>query len=279
MSTEKLTYSREWTDAEAFPRLGFTKNWENPEDYPTIETDEAKVREDMQSLHDETKDYINETLIPAILAEDATEEARTAAESTREENERSRVQAEQTRVSNENARIQAEAAREAKVYEKFPYVGENGNWREWDESAGAFVDSGVQAQGKRGTGILKVTTEPETRRHHVGNNEFVTRWVFETSKVLEESGASEVLVGDIIQHGSDHYLVSKVTSYYVYSEANPTSIKGDAFTYGDFTEAQLEALSQSIAADVLNAANLCYVAVAVPASDVGKDGDVCVVLE
>ena len=113
MSTEKLTYSREWTDAEAFPRLGFTKTWENPEDYPTIETDERKVREDMQSLHDETKAYINETLIPAILAEDATEEARMAAESTREENERSRVQAEQTRVSNENARIQAEAAREA----------------------------------------------------------------------------------------------------------------------------------------------------------------------
>lgn len=113
MSTEKLTYSREWTDAEAFPRLGFTKNWENPADYPTIETDEAKVRQDMQSLHDETKDYINETLIPAILAEDATEEARIAAESTREENERSRVQAEQTRVANENARIQAEAARAA----------------------------------------------------------------------------------------------------------------------------------------------------------------------
>lgn len=113
MSTEKLTYSRVWTDAEAFPRLGFTKNWENPEDYPTIETDEAKVREDMQSLHDETKDYINETLIPAILAEDATEEARIAAENSRAENELSRVQAEQTRVSHENARIQAEAAREA----------------------------------------------------------------------------------------------------------------------------------------------------------------------
>lgn len=113
MSTEKLTYSREWTDAEAFPRLGFTKNWENPADYPTIETDEAKVRQDMQSLHDETKDYINNTLIPAILADDAVEAARIAAESTREENERSRVQAEQTRVSNENTRIQAEAARAA----------------------------------------------------------------------------------------------------------------------------------------------------------------------
>lgn len=243
---------------------------DEPNDVGGLTAAELKAEFDKGNLTAQA--YINQTLIPRIVADDLTEQARQAAESERVSNEIERV-------SNENARIQAEAAREAKVYEKFPYVGENGNWREWDESAGAFVDSGVQAQGKRGTGILKVTTEPETRRHHVGNNEFVTRWVFETSKVLEESGASEVLVGDIIQHGSDHYLVSKVTSYYVYSEANPTSIKGDAFTYGDFTEAQLEALSQSIAADVLNAANLCYVAVAVPASDVGKDGDVCVVLE
>ena len=49
---EKFEYTREWTDAEAFPLLGFTKSWENPEDYPTIELDETQVRKDMQSLHD-----------------------------------------------------------------------------------------------------------------------------------------------------------------------------------------------------------------------------------
>ena len=70
---EKFEYTREWTDAEAFPLLGFTKSWENPEDYPTIELDETQVRKDMQSLHDEVKNYINTKLIPAILAEDATE--------------------------------------------------------------------------------------------------------------------------------------------------------------------------------------------------------------
>ena len=53
---EKFKYTREWTDAEAFPLLGFTKSWENPEDYPTIELDETQVRKDMQSLHDEVKD-------------------------------------------------------------------------------------------------------------------------------------------------------------------------------------------------------------------------------
>ena len=80
---EKFEYTREWTDAEAFPLLGFTKSWENPEDYPTIELDETQVRKDMQSLHDEVKNYINDKLIPAVLAEDATEAARAAAEAQR----------------------------------------------------------------------------------------------------------------------------------------------------------------------------------------------------
>ena len=97
---EKFEYTREWTDAEAFPLLGFTKSWENPDDYPTIELDETQVRKDMQSLHDEVKNYINDKLIPAVLAEDATEAARAAAE--------------ETRVANENARIAAETAREEK---------------------------------------------------------------------------------------------------------------------------------------------------------------------
>ena len=105
-------------------------------------------------------------------------------------------------------------------------------------------------RGKRGTGILKVTTEPETRRHNVGNNEFVYWWVFETSKVLEESGASEVLVGDIIQHGSDHYLVSKVTSYYVYSEANPTSIKGEPGPAYTLTDTDKNTIAEAVKASL-----------------------------
>lgn len=97
MSTE-FQYTREWTDAEAFPLLSFTKNWENPDDYPTIETDEQKVRQDMQSLHDEVKNFLNEELIPRVIAEDALVDSWEAAEGVRQENEESRVQAEQERV-------------------------------------------------------------------------------------------------------------------------------------------------------------------------------------
>lgn len=108
---EQFEYSREWTDPEAFPYLSFTKNWENPEDYPTIELDETQVRKDMQSLHDEVKDYLNEKLIPAVIAEDATEEARKSAEEARVAAETARQKAETARNSEEEKRIAAEKVR------------------------------------------------------------------------------------------------------------------------------------------------------------------------
>lgn len=109
--TEKFEYTREWTDAEAFPLLGFTRSWENPDDYPTVELDETQVRKDMQSLHDEVKDYINNKLRPAVLAEDATEKARAAAEAQRVENENQRIENEDTRIEAEKKREDAESAR------------------------------------------------------------------------------------------------------------------------------------------------------------------------
>lgn len=108
---EKLEYTRNWTNEADFPHLSFTKNWENPEDYPTYEPDEVQVRKDMQSLHDEVKDYINDKLIPEILASDATEATRTENENRRIANEEERSSAEAQRVSAENARADRETAR------------------------------------------------------------------------------------------------------------------------------------------------------------------------
>lgn len=110
MSVE-FNYTREWTDAEAFPLLSFKRNWENPEDYPTIETDEQKVRQDMQSLHDEVKDFLNTELIPRVVAEDATVEAWQAQEEAHAQAEVGRADAEANRVSAETARSNAEQER------------------------------------------------------------------------------------------------------------------------------------------------------------------------
>ena len=60
------------------PVLEFEKNWENKDQFPTYETSETQVRKDLQCLHDETKAYINDQLLPAIgqqLEEKATKQA------------------------------------------------------------------------------------------------------------------------------------------------------------------------------------------------------------
>lgn len=57
------------------------------------------------------KKYINETLIPAVLTDDATEESRKQAEAARVAAEQRRVTAEEGRVSAEAARAAAEQAR------------------------------------------------------------------------------------------------------------------------------------------------------------------------
>lgn len=46
--------------------LEFSKNWESDEDFPTKEYNEDTVRENIQLLFDETKDYINDIVTPAV---------------------------------------------------------------------------------------------------------------------------------------------------------------------------------------------------------------------
>lgn len=57
------------------------------------------------------KKYINETLIPSVLADDATEESRKQAEAARVVAEQGRVTAEEGRVSAESGRVSSEQAR------------------------------------------------------------------------------------------------------------------------------------------------------------------------
>lgn len=95
----------------AFDKLQFTKNWNNPDDFPTVELSEEKVRADMQLLHDEVKNYLNDKLIPAVVADGATEEHRAAAEAARVAAEQTRQSNETTRQANETSRISAENAR------------------------------------------------------------------------------------------------------------------------------------------------------------------------
>lgn len=55
-----------------FDKYQFTKDWTNPSDFPTVETDETKVRSDAQLLHNETKNALHK-LIDDLAAETAGE--------------------------------------------------------------------------------------------------------------------------------------------------------------------------------------------------------------
>lgn len=52
----------------ALKRLNFTKNWTNPADFPTVETDETRVRADQQLLFDEIRTFLNTQLISGLEA-------------------------------------------------------------------------------------------------------------------------------------------------------------------------------------------------------------------
>lgn len=53
----------------AYSRLDFTKNWGNEADFPRYEESETQVRADLQELHDQTRAFLNRTLIPELEAE------------------------------------------------------------------------------------------------------------------------------------------------------------------------------------------------------------------
>lgn len=77
--------------------------------------------------------------------------------------------------------------------------------------------------GERGTGIWKITTAPSSYTTKVGD--FTPKYRVALSTVLSQSGADEIMVGDIIERSYNHYAVGYVDSTYVYLGA-ATSIRG-----------------------------------------------------
>lgn len=53
--------------------LRFTKSWRSQEDFPTYEDSEEQVREDLQCLFDEIRDYLNRRMLPAVNTITASE--------------------------------------------------------------------------------------------------------------------------------------------------------------------------------------------------------------
>ena len=46
--------------------LNFTGDWTNPADFPVTVNSEREARENLQKLHNETRDYLNKVLRPEV---------------------------------------------------------------------------------------------------------------------------------------------------------------------------------------------------------------------
>lgn len=90
------------------------------------------------------KEYINKILVPAVLAEDATEESRKAAEAQRKADETARQAAEQARAAAEQGRASAESERETAETQR--------------KTAEAARQAAEQARADENTGIVARAT-------------------------------------------------------------------------------------------------------------------------
>lgn len=99
------------------------------------------------------KKYINETLIPAVLTEDATEESRKQAEAARVAAEQGRVTAEEGRVSAEAARAAAEQVRSEAEASRVSAENarETAEQSRADETAGIVARATEQANAAAGS--------------------------------------------------------------------------------------------------------------------------------
>lgn len=120
---------------------------DEPNDVGGLTAAELKAKFDEAGVS--IQKYINETLIPAVLAEDATEADRAEAERSRRSAETGRVNAEFSRTQAEEARVNAEAKRQDAATHT-PYVGENGNLFIWDFNSGTYQDTGAKVEGDIG---------------------------------------------------------------------------------------------------------------------------------
>ena len=92
----------------------------------------------------------------------------------------------------------------------------------------AIRDAGVdtEATGRRGAGILWVTTAPEVHTWDEDDWHY-SYFGFLLSDVKRESGMTEVLINDIILNDNNLYRVSRIVDDYVVLIGPATSIKGD----------------------------------------------------
>lgn len=118
----------------------------------------AQLKAKFDEAGNTIKTYINDTLIPAILADDATEAAREAAEQERVTAEQGRVSAEEARVTAETARDSAESERRNAESSRVTAEGGRASAEASRVEAEAQRAAAEQARADENTGIVARAT-------------------------------------------------------------------------------------------------------------------------
>ena len=140
------------------------------------------------------KKYINETLIPSVLTDDATEESRKQAEAARVAAEQGRVTAEEGRVSAETARVSAETARQSAETARSGAEStrqSKENARQTAETARANAETARQAAETRRGEAETARASAESERRNAESSRVTAeggRASAETSRVTAEQG-------------------------------------------------------------------------------------------
>ena len=111
------------------------------------------------------KKYINETLIPSVLTDDATEESRKQAEAARVAAEQGRVTAEEGRVSAESGRVSAEQGRSEAESSRVSAENarEAAEQSRADETAGIVARATAQANAAAGSASQAAGSEQSAK--------------------------------------------------------------------------------------------------------------------
>lgn len=175
---------------------------------------------------------------------------------------------EDTQANKEAAQAAQEATEEAAS--TYPYVGENGHWYVFDADVRSFVDTGVSATGPKGDAFTYEDFTPEQLKDLTGPQgpEGPPGEKGETGTGLDIKGtyaSLDELKGAVQSpEQGDMYNVGVVAPYNIYmwdttvppgdwinqgqlqgpqGATGDPGPKGDPFTYDDFTEEQLSALT------------------------------------
>lgn len=208
---------------------------DEPNDVGGLTSAELKAKFDEAGLI--IQKYINEQLIPAIIASDATETARASAEAERALNEVERVNSENTRESNESTRKSAETSRVSNEKQRVAnerkredaetgYVAQAKKYAEAaEESAQNAIASGVFMGGKY------TTLEEYYTAYYTEKRPCFMRRSFGLD---EETPATTFWVMDDVLTGDDVTEESKHAKFYRIHE-DGTVLYGKLTADGTFT--------------------------------------------